>query len=508
MNNKKLAIICSYFYIVVDIIVSIWLVPFLLNSLGDSEYGLYKLMLSTASYLSVLDLGIGSTITRYVIKFKTEGKKREEENFIAMGLCIYGVIAVIVLIISVCINFAIPHMYSASISTEKMNYARIMFLLLCVNTAINLINHAYTGILQAYERFVYSQLANIVKIVLRVTFIFIGIMINKSAFIIVITDILLTILLLICNVLYTKCNLKCKIKLHKWNGALAKEAFVFTSAILIQMIINQFNTNIDSLVLGIYTTTATVAMYSVALQLYTMYSSLSSSISSVYLPTVSRSVFQGESDDEITKKVIEPSRIQLVILLLALSGYFLFGRDFIKLWVGDGFLDAYIIGAILLSSSTWELSQNTITSILKAKNILHGRTLILIISTALNAILTFILVPKIGAIGAAIGTAFSMVLGYGFALNVYYQKAAKINLKLYYKNTFRGIGIAVVISAFLGYFITKFIECDSYFDFILEAGIYVIIYGIFMMLIGLNKQEKAKILGKLTSKKDSSNDKS
>lgn len=501
MNNKKVAIICSYLFIVIDIIVGVWFVPFLLKNLGDSEYGLYKLMLSTASYLSVLDLGIGATITRYVVKFKTEGKKREEENFVAMGLCIYGVIAIIVLIISVCINFAIPRMYAASIPAAQMGYARVMFVLLCVNTAINLINHAYTGILQAYERFVYSQLISIAKVFLRVILIVGGVMIKKSAFVVVVTDVLLSLICLICNALYTRYNVKCKIKLHKWDGVLAKEAFVFTSAILIQLIINQFNTNIDSLVLGVYTTTATIAMYSVALQLYTMYSSLSATISSIYLPSVSRSVFQSESDDEITRKVIEPSRIQLVILLLALSGYYLFGRDFIKLWVGEEFLYAFIICAILLTSSTWELSQNTITSILKAKNILHGKTLILVVSTAANAILTFLLVPRIGAIGAAIGTAFSMVFGYGVALNIYYKKAAKINLKLYYKNTFKGILIATAISTVLGYFIAKLIDCNGYFDFILEAGIYVVVYGAFMMLIGLNKQEKAKIFGKLNRKK-------
>ena len=501
MNNKKVAIICSYLLIVVDIVVGILFVPFLLKNLGDSEYGLYKLMLSTASYLSVLDFGIGATITRYVVKFKTEGKRREEENFVAMGLCIYGVLAVIVLILSVCINFAIPHMYSASIPAAQMGYARVMFVLLCVNTAINLVNHAYTGLLHAYERFVYSKLINIVKIFLRIAFIVVGVMVKKSALVVVITDVSLSLICLICNALYTRYNVKCKIKLHKWDGVLAKETFVFTFAIFIQAIINQFNTNVDSLVLGVYTTTATIAMYSVALQLYTMYSTLSTAISSVYLPSLSRSVFEGASDDEITKKVIEPSRIQLVILLLALSGYFLFGCDFIKLWVGEEFLYAFVIGAVLLTASTLELSQNTITAILKAKNILHGKTIILAISTAFNAALTFVLVPKIGAIGAAIGTAFSMVFGYGVALNIYYQKAAKINLKLYYKKTYRGILIAAAISTVLGYFIAKFIDCNGYLDFILEAGIYVVIYGAFMLLIGLNKQEKAKILGKLNRKK-------
>lgn len=53
--------------------------------------------------------------------------------------------------------------------------------------------------------------------------------------------------------------------------------------------------------------------------------------------------------------------------------------------------------------------------------------------TAFNVLLTFLLVPRFGAIGAAIGTASSMVFGYGIALSIYYQKRAKLCMKLYFK---------------------------------------------------------------------------
>ena len=133
---------------------------------------------------------------------------------------------------------------------------------------------------------------------------------------------------------------------------------------------------------------------------------------------------------------------------------------------------------------------------LKAKNILHGKTLILGISTAFNVLLTFLLVPRFGVIGAAVGTAFSMVFGYGVALNIYYQKRAKLCMKLYFKKTFSGILPAALLSVPFGIVLNRLIDCNSYFDFVIEAGIYVAIYCVFMLLIGLNRQEKATILRK------------
>lgn len=500
MNNRKVAIICSYLLIAVDIVVGIFFVPFLLGELGESEYGLYKLLFSMASYLSVLDFGLGSTITRYVVKYRTEGKPKEEQNFVAMGMILYLILVGAVMILAVILSLCIPAMYASSIPAGKMRYAQGMFLVICAATAVNLLNHAYNGLVSAYEAFVFSKVSNIVKVALRVGMIVVGVSLKASAYIIVVTDLTLAIGLLLVNMVYTKYKLKVRIKLHGWDKAVAKEAMVFTLAILFQSIINQFNSNVDNIVLGIFTTTATVAVYSIALQLYLMYSNLSTAISTIYFPSISKAVFAGESDEEITEKVIAPSRIQLLILLLALTGFYLFGMDFITLWVGEKYHIVYVLGIILLTSSTLELSQNTITSVLKAKNILHGKTLILGISTAFNVLLTFLLVPRFGVIGAAVGTAFSMVFGYGVALNVYYQKRAKLCMKLYFNKTFSGILPAALLSIPFGVVLNRLIKCNGYFDFMLEAGVYVAVYFAFMMLIGLNRREKEAIFGTLSKK--------
>ena len=240
------------------------------------------------------------------------------------------------------------------------------------------------------------------------------------------------------------------------------------------------------------------------IQLFNMYSSLSTAISSVYLPSISRSVFKGESDDEVTERIIEPSRIQLTILLLALTGFFLFGKAFINVWVGAEYIEVYLLCCVLLTTSTLELSQNTITAILKAKNMLHGKTLILAGSTVVNIILTFVLVPRLGTLGAAIGTAFSLVFGYGLALNLYYHFKIHVNMKTYYKKTYRGILPAAIIACLIGIPMSLFIKLGGWAGFVVKAFVYVAIYAAVVYLIGFNKQEKQllkKLFKKLSRKK-------
>lgn len=493
MNKKVSGVFFSYLLIVIDILVALLFVPFLLDSLGDDEYGLYRLLYSTASYLAVLDFGLGGTITRYIVKFKTEGDLRKQENFMAMGLLIYGVLALATVLVGFVVAMIIPTMYQNSITPEKMGQAQLMFLILCGTHALTLFSHAYTGLFSAHERFSYTQVSNIVKILLRVGLLVAGLYFMKSALLVVAVDFLLSLGLLLVHILYGRFSVKCKIKLHNWDWPLAKEAMFFTSAILIQSIVNQFNTNVASVVLGVFSTTAVIAMYSLVLQLYNMYSGFSTAISTVYLPSISATVFKGGDDKAITAKVIEPSRIQLLILLLAASGFILFGRDFIVLWVGEGYTEVYLLTCILMVASLLNLSQNTITSVLKAKNKLHGKSLILAASTAVNFAITLILVPKLGALGAVIGSCFSLIFGYGLALNIYYHKVIHINMFTYYKKTYAGIVPATLLSMAVGFGIGWLLPFGGWFGFLLEAGCYVLVFAPCMYFIGLNKGEKAKI---------------
>lgn len=494
MNKKLVGIFLSYFLIFIDTIIGLLLIPFLLKTLGNYEYGMYKLLLSTASYLSVLDFGIGGTITRYVVKYNTENRQREKENFVAMGIIIYGILSFVILCLATIVCTLIPNIYTASINPEDMRHAQMIFMVLCCTTAVQLFNHAYQGLFAAHEKFVYTKSVDIIKVCLRILLIVIGLYFIKNALVVAIVDFILASAVLICHMFSTRFTFKYKIKLHKWEWSVAKEAFIFTLAILMQAVIYQFNSNVDNIVLGIFANVTSVTIYSMSLQLFNMYSWLSMAVSTNFLPSISRTVFEGADNNKITESILRPSRMQLMVLLLALSCFILFGKDFIGVWVGDGYQTVYILACVLLAAATIELSQNTIESVLKAKNKLHGKMTILAISTLANTILTFLLVPKFGVYGALAGTVFSLIFGYGLALNIYYHKKIGINMFTYYKKTYKGILPAVLIAFIPGILIDKFIHTNGWIMFGIEAIIYCVIYAVIMYFIGANKEEKRYIL--------------
>ncbi len=57
INQRKIGAILSYLVITLNMIVGIAYTPFLIRKLGQSEYGLFSIIQSVISYLTVMDMG-------------------------------------------------------------------------------------------------------------------------------------------------------------------------------------------------------------------------------------------------------------------------------------------------------------------------------------------------------------------------------------------------------------------------------------------------------------------
>lgn len=75
VSQLKAGAFLNYVVILLNLAVGLLYTPYMLRMMGQSEYGLYSLVASVISYLTVLDLGMGNATIRYTAKFRAEGKK-------------------------------------------------------------------------------------------------------------------------------------------------------------------------------------------------------------------------------------------------------------------------------------------------------------------------------------------------------------------------------------------------------------------------------------------------
>ena len=167
MNTKKLnQAILSYLLIFLTLYGLIF-VPFLISRLGQGEYGVYKIISSLIGSVTILDLGIGGTILRYIAKFNAEKDKKNLSNFSAMGFIEATGLSVIMLIVGVVIYFSLDSLYGNSLTASELSKAKELFILFLVILVLSTYEKVVFGIIAGCEHYAFANLLKLLRIVLK-----------------------------------------------------------------------------------------------------------------------------------------------------------------------------------------------------------------------------------------------------------------------------------------------------------------------------------------------------
>lgn len=493
-NEVKWGALLSYLLIVVNTLYGFLIIPYILSSLGDAEYGVYKTISSLSSALMILDLGLGSTAMRYIAKFKSEEKKDKIESFVSMALGEGVIICLGLMVISAGIYALLPTIYAEGLSASEIELAKKLFIFLALNMVFHIIENVFNGVISGFNKFMVSNGIKLGRILLRVAMLFIIFFFVKSAVALVLIDLVLTVIQTIAEFIYIKIKLKISIKItfKNWEKELFVESFKYTLLIFITTIAAQINNNLDNVVIGAIRGSALVAVYSMGLLIFGMFEQLSTSLSGVMLPTVTNVLKNDNNGSQIQQTIINVGRIQFMLLGAALVGFAVLGKQAILLWLGEGYEDVYVITLILMAPALLELCVNVCLAVLRAQNMLGFRTAVLFGTTAINAIITIIGVKLVGYYAAAIGTAVSFLLGSVVIMNIYYWKKLSFNMFKIYRNIFSGTWICLLVSGG-AILVSSYFLNSGLVSFVLNVVVFCVVYGITMLLFGFKKEEKKKI---------------
>ncbi len=504
-SQIKVGAVLSYITIISNMLIGIVYTPVLTKTLGQSEYGLYSLVTSIISYLTILDFGFGNAIVIYTARYREKKDKAKEAKLHGMFFLIYILIGIIAGIIGVILWANVDKLFGKSMTVEELQKAKILMGILTLNLAITFPFSVFSSIITAYEKFVFAKTLNLMRIILNPIIMLILLKFGYRAIALVVLTTILNIGTLLLNTFFCKKKLHTKLRFGKLDKKLLKEIMAYSVWIFLNSIMDKINWQVDQFILGVVSGTVVVAIYSVASQLNQMYLGFSTAISGVMLPKVARMEQNKASDEEFTKVFIKTGRIQYLVMALIMSAYLLFGQEFINLmWVGPEYSEAYIIGAILMLPLTVPLIQNVGLSIIQAKNQYKFRVMVLLFFAIFNLIITIFLAKLWGGVGAAIGTALSIIIGQIIFMNIFYYKKTRIDIPKFWKNIFE-MTIPVIITFILGMLLKKIMPINNKIMWCIDACIYVTIYILIMGRYGTNEEEKElfkkpinKIISKIT----------
>lgn len=489
LHSKKIAIFLSYITIILQACSTIVLTNIYLNVLGADNYGLYQMIYSVAHYILILDLGISTTMIRFITEFNVKNDDKGKENFLFHFLCIVFFLVIVAFFIGLLINMNIENIYT-NLTVEEYVISHKLFNIMIIQIIMTIICNFFVGLIIAYEKYFVSKLFEFINIILNVILVLIFLKFDFGIIGIAFASLCVMIFNFLCVFCYCIFNLKVKIKFHYLDIKMLKPVFILMFAMLLQSIIGHVNSSVDKTILGITSLKTDVAVYSIAATIVTMFNTLPTAVLSVFQTDATKLVMSKASTKKISEFIIKIGRFQFIITGGILVAFVLFGKDFIICWAGKDMQDAWIFALLIMIPNMIPLIQNVCLPILNAMDKRIFRSIILIFITLINIYLTFLFIKYFGPIGAPLATGISYLIGHVILMNIYYYKSIKFDVFFIFKGIFSKIFVTLLLTLIINIPFRFVFYNVSWLNLIAKGFIFCIIYILLLYKFGFNLEEK------------------
>lgn len=489
MSQLKKGVLLSYVNIFLTNTIGLVLTPFIIGSLGNSEYGLYALIGSLVAYLSLMDLGLNNTIVRFVAKYRAENDKKAEQQFLGTIMIIYLFISFVLLCIGALLYLNIETIFGKSLLPSQIADAKIMFLILLLNIAIAIPGGSFLAICTAYQQYVFPKILTIIRYLLRTVTVFAVLNLGGKSISLVIIDSVFTIGIILITFYYCIKKLGVRFSFKEKSKGVYKEIFSYSVWIFITVLIMSFQWNAGQLILGMHMNTIMVAVFSVGLMLGGYFGAFAGVINTMLLPKVAQMLADNQDSKEISNSMIAVGRLNACVSLFILSAFISLGQEFINLWVGSSYKDSWLIAVLIMLATIIPMTQSFGISVLEVKNKVKYKALATLFSMSIAIGFSYFLGKEYGIFGVLLPIVIGMFVN-TIINNILFVKFFDFNIIKFYKKTFmfQTLYTLVILAVFV--FLKKYLVIDTWFKFVFSAIIYSVLFLSFYIMLLFNKEEK------------------
>jgi O-antigen/teichoic acid export membrane protein len=397
----------SWSALAINVIVGFSLWPFVLHHLGDAAAGIWVLIFSITGYYGLFDLGIRSSIIRYVSKHTATGDREKLTQFVNTALFSYTCIAAVGMALTFLLSSSAGSLFK-KIPPELHSQTSLLLLMVGASVSLGFPLGVFGGMLEGLQRFYIlnwtSIGATLARAVLIVYFLNRGYGLLTVALITVGLPMVTSILRGI--VVFRLCPVPLGLK-HV-NRASFRQMANYGGTTFLVMIASQLRFRTDELVLGTMLSTVAVTWFNIGARIVDSAAQLIGSMAQVFVPMSSQSEATGNLD-RVRKIYLAGNRACAFVILPITAILIILGKHIIRVWVGARYVPhSYPVLVVMIVPYTLMLSQAASTRVLFGLGKHQTLAAITVIEGIANLILSIALVHPLGIVGDALGTAIPL----------------------------------------------------------------------------------------------------
>jgi O-antigen/teichoic acid export membrane protein len=388
---------------IANMAVGFFLSPFILHRLGDVAFGVWVLANSVVAYLGLLDLGMQSSVLRFVSKGHTKGDHKGASEAISAALWVRLQVSALALLLSAGLAVVFPHVFK--VPADLASDARKAILLIGVVTAITMSVGVVGGVISALNRYDLQNYVNLLQTAIRVVGVvfvlrtghgIVGIALSELVAVVVGN----ALLVWIARRLYPELRIQLKKpKRETLRKIWSYSFYAFLTTIAVQLVYQT-----DNLVVGAFVSASAVTYFAIANNLCRYATQIVSSMGGTFVPAASTYEAAGDTAS-LLGLYKNGTRATLMISLPILITFIARGPSFIGLWMGPEYAHSSGIVLVILCIALFFSYANRTAGAIAFGIEKHKTTAIWSIGEGVaNLALSILLVHWYGIYGVAIGT--------------------------------------------------------------------------------------------------------
>lgn len=495
MDRKKqmsLGVILSYISIAVRLASGILYTPVVLNSLGQSQYGVYSLCISCIGYLTILNAGVNAAYIRFYVQEKTVCEKNVE-RLNGLFCKIFIVLSVVCFLGGLLIARFSPTIFGTKITAAEYELVRKCFVLLAFTIALEIFTCLFKSFVTANEEFIFGKTLDIIGAVLAPVLTLPFLLRGYDCTVIFKVRLGVSVLLLLLNSIFCRNKLGIRFLFAREEPGMLKTISQFIGFIALQSVMDQLNWQIDKFLLARTQGTGEISIYSVGSTFNTYFLMIGGAVSGVFIAEINRLVVNGD-ETRLNGLFRRTCKLFTYLVGFIITVFFIFGRPFVLRWAGEEYGQSFTVGWMLMLPVSFSMVMGLGQDIARAKNRHQIQIIINVCVCVGNMLISIPLAIHFGAVGSAFGTFIAEIVICMIVQPIYYKKV----LGLEFKNIFLdivlylpGLILPVVFGLAINYF--GLLE-EKYVSIMFLGIIYTVIYVVSVLMFSMGRDDRKYVL--------------
>jgi O-antigen/teichoic acid export membrane protein len=466
----------SWFALGVNILVGLFLAPYILHHLGDDAFGLWVLIFAITGYYGLFDLGIRSSIVRYVAKYSAVGETDELNRLINTAFFTYSGIGLVAILVTVTVSFYVGSVFR--VSGSAIPTARWLFLLVGSAVALGFPMGIFGGILEGLQRFYALNLNNVSTTLMRALLIVIALRHGQGLLTVAMITVFLPLLTGLVNVAVVLHHLPLRFGIKHLNRESLRRIASYSGTTFIIIVAVRLRFKTDAVVIGTFVSAAAITYFTIGSRLVDYAGEVVSGLAQVFVPMSSQSDATGDLAG-LRKIFVAGNRACALIIFPMTAILIILGKSVIEAWVSIRYVAAsYPVLLVLLIPSTLMLAQSASSRVLFGMAKHKTLAVVMLLEGGANLFLSIFLVRRFGILGDAFGTAVPLVCTTLFFLPRHLCRVLKLGIGVYVREAFLlpAMLCAPLVAVLL--LMRHWFAAHNYFQLAIQLTVGSAVYGV------------------------------